>query len=114
MVVITITTRDTKKRIRLEVKGHAKQAECGQDIVCSAVSILTYTVAQLIKEMEACGRLSEPPTVKMESGNAVIEAVCLDVFALIDALKILHVIKTGYSLLQVRYPEYVKLIIDEA
>lgn len=113
MIVINLSSRDLDGCVRLEVKGHAGQAEHGKDIVCSAVSILTYTAAQLIKEMEAYGMCLGNPEVEMNSGNAVIKAE-FSKFTYVDALKMLHVITTGYSLLQARYPEYVKLIIDEA
>lgn len=43
--MITVTTmRDRQGDIyKIEVVGHAQQAEHGKDIVCSAVSILTIT-----------------------------------------------------------------------
>lgn len=101
-------------RVSLEVNGHSGYAEPGKDIICSAVSILTYTTAQLVCEMNAYGKLSEPPTVNLSDGDAVIEARCRDDNAFHEARKIIHFAKAGYSLLQNTYPEYIKFVINEA
>lgn len=111
MVTIKAIQRKDTQRIRLEVKGHAGQAERGQDIVCSAVSILIYTVAQIVRLMEAEGSCTEPPTVKLDSGDTTIDATSHD-FKTLE--RMLFFAKTGFSLLQATYPEYVKLIVDEA
>ncbi|MFA6074589.1 MAG: ribosomal-processing cysteine protease Prp [Negativicutes bacterium] len=34
-----------------KIVGHARYAESGQDIVCSAISILTYTIASAIQRL---------------------------------------------------------------
>ena len=111
MITIKTIQQKDRQRIRLEVKGHAGQAEYGHDIVCSAVSILVYTVAQNIRLMEAEGSCTEPPTVNMDSGDTVIDATCRDYS---DLEKLLFFAKTGFALLQRTYPDYVTLIVDEA
>lgn len=48
-----ITVKKTENRYILHVEGHAGYAEYGKDIVCAAVSILTYTwinELELLKE----------------------------------------------------------------
>lgn len=110
MVKIKYSTNMETFVIRLEVSGHAEYAEKGKDIVCSAVSILTYTLAHIIKEMEINERLSEPATIKMDSGDSVIHAVFNDIYSFGKAIHTLQVLVKGYRLLEVRYPEYVKVI----
>ena len=108
MIKVSYTQEGNKLSLRLE--GHADYAEEGKDIVCASASILAYTVAQLILEMDVYRMLSEPPVVIMDSGNAVIEAVCDDDEMLSEALKVMHFAKTGFSLLQASYPECLKFI----
>ena len=60
------------KNIILTVQGHSEQAEMGQDIVCSAASILAYTVAQMVTTMREEGKLKKNPHIRMDSGDAVI------------------------------------------
>ena len=95
--------------MRLEVSGHAGQAEMGKDIVCSAVSILTYTLAATIEGMEL-DKQADHVEVKLESGDAVIQAHCRDSKAFDSMTQALHVIGTGYRLIEQNYPEYVQVI----
>ena len=110
MVKITHFINVEDMTIRLEVNGHAGYAEVGKDIVCSAVSILTYTLAHIFTEMERNERLREPVTIKMDSGNTVIHALFNDIYSFGKACHSLNVIVEGYRLLAIRYPEYVKVI----
>lgn len=107
MVTIKASTDHEAMKVRLEVSGHAGQAEPGKDIVCSAVSILTYTLAHNIKDIVPTS------SIDMNHGDAIIEAECKDMRSLVKALNALRVITKGYKLLQRQYPEYVNFI-DEA
>ncbi len=51
-----ISVHYDRKNLDLTVQGHAGYAEPGKDIVCSAVSILTSTLAFLLarNEFESC------------------------------------------------------------
>ena len=60
--------------IVLKVEGHAGQAEKGQDIVCSAASILTYTIAQYLKYVHERGGLQKSPRINIKDGDALIVA----------------------------------------
>ena len=109
--MIRVSETVTDLSVRLEVKGHSGYAEVGKDIVCSGASILTYTVAQLLFEMDASGRLTKSPTVRLCEGDALIEAECKDTKALQEAMRIMHFAEAGYSLLQNTYPEHIKFIV---
>ena len=114
MVTVKATQNADKRHIRLEVSGHAGQAEYGQDIVCSAVSILVYTLAQTLSVMDSSGYFTVPPHIRLESGEAVIEALCRDDTTYIDSLHMMFFAKTGFSLLQANHPEYIEFIVNEA
>ena len=45
-----------RMRLRLTADGHAGFAEAGQDIVCAAVTILVYTLAAAVGNMDAAGQ----------------------------------------------------------
>ena len=58
------------KTLELEVKGHAGQNEKGKDIVCSAISILFYTLGQTL--LDSTEMLEEAPIVKNYDGEGYI------------------------------------------
>lgn len=110
MITIKLSRNFEKLSVRLEVSGHAGQAEKGHDIVCSAVSILTYTFATVIKELDFSERLAEPAIVEMTSGSAVIQAVCRFTNNFSKVIIAMDTVEKGYELIEDKYPEYVELI----
>jgi uncharacterized protein YsxB (DUF464 family) len=114
MVTIQLFYDAEKRGIKFTASGHAGQAESGKDIVCSAVSMLTYTLAQVMLCMDAEGWFKISPTVKLQDGEALIDAEC-DGDREYAELKIATLFaKAGFALLQTNYPDYVKFIINEA
>ena len=92
----------------LEMSGHAGHGKKGEDIVCSAASILAYTVAQTVAHMAAQGKLLEAPQIVLEPGNCCICAKPgKDTFY--EVFHSFFVVQVGYSLLATRYPDNVKL-----
>ena len=114
MITVNTTYNKAKRHIHFEVKGHAGQAERGHDIVCSAVSILVYTVAHIFMTMEIEGDFSEIPCIELQSGDTVIDAICKDDNAFGEAVRAIFYASTGCRLLQATYPQYVQLFINEA
>lgn len=99
--------RDTGALI-LRVKGHAGAGRTGQDIICSAASVLAYTLAQCVRFAEYENKLVKPPNIHMGKGNTSV--VCKPKEGYADEL--LHtffVIQVGFSLLAENYPAYVRL-----
>lgn len=96
------------KNMLFSVTGHAGQNVNGCDIVCSAASMLAATLGQIVLFMHDEGKLKRHPTVRLDSGEAVItcrpaksheaEAFHAYVYAM-----------TGFCLLEEAYPEYVKI-----
>ena len=89
--------------MRLEIEGHAGYAPPGQDIICAAVSALTYTLAQNL----ALTLHSEEYAATFEDGYARIEAHpslitedrCRDLFM---------TIANGYAMLAAQYDQYIQ------
>jgi len=90
----------TRKDYSLTVEGHAGYADKGMDIVCSAASILFYTL---------CVSLSRRKidfTKREEEGNAKIKADVCTAFTF-DADVTFDTICAGYIILAQNYPENV-------
>ena len=109
MITVSIRNNCKKRYLRLRVKGHAGQADIGQDIVCASASILTYTLAQIVKDMEAQDSFTMKPIIKLESGEATITCNCKTDIAYFEVLNALNVAQVGYSLLAHNYPQYVEI-----
>jgi uncharacterized protein YsxB (DUF464 family) len=108
MVRAEFFTNRESGSITMKLSGHAQQAEHGKDIVCSAASILAYTVAQTLQFQYEEGGLKKKPHLKLEPGDTVIVAKPRpERFE--EALHTFFVAQVGYSLLAKTYPQYVSL-----
>lgn len=100
--------KEEGKFISMSVVGHAGQAEVGRDIVCSAASILAYTVAQTLTQMNKQGWLKKKPHLTLKEGKSVITCVPKAEFYE-ECLMVFFVAEMGYTLLAKNYPQYVAL-----
>ena len=92
----------------LLLDGHAGQSDIGHDIVCSACSILAYTVAQVVRTAKLQGDLKNAPTIILDSGKAIISCEPND--EEIDAVMSAYLFaQVGFSLLAYNFPQYVEL-----
>lgn len=108
MVTITAKHNFDEKMLCLETKGHAGYDKPGRDIVCASVSILMYTLAQVVKDMHDSGAIGEC-AIMFSDGDACIKCRCRDQYAFNEALQNYSVIEVGCSLLAHNYPQYVSL-----
>ena len=58
----------------LRVKGHARFAAPGSDIVCAAASALVWSAIGSVEELSARGGLTGAPVLRAEKGTAYIYA----------------------------------------
>ena len=112
MIRVETEYRRDKREASLLVRGHAGQAEMGQDVVCAAASILAYTAAQVVKAMDSHKDLTEPPVIELEGGSATVICQAKDDYIYAELLHTFFVVQTGYALLARNYPRYVELIAD--
>lgn len=108
MVQVEFKKSPNGKSIILSLRGHAGQAKEGQDIVCSATSILAYTVAQTVAIMGDHGKLYKKPTIRLDKGDILV--VCKPrerSFA--EAMHTYAVAQVGFALLETTYPDHVRL-----
>jgi uncharacterized protein YsxB (DUF464 family) len=97
--MIKVTFTESGQKLSLRVEGHAGYAEAGQDIVCASASILAYTLASFVKDVENS-------TVDLTSGDTTIECEASDK-AVVNAYQYT---KRGYELLAHNYSQYVRLM----
>lgn len=60
--------------IRMTLRGHARAAPRGEDLVCASASMLAYTAAQAVLELREMGELSRRPRISLRPGAAEIIA----------------------------------------
>ena len=104
--MVSITARKERNEYWLDIIGHAGYNP-GNDIVCSAVSVLATTLAQKMRELDEIDLFSVMKCT-MESGN-------VHIYANVRAGRtwrfevVFDTIMTGFELLHNTYPGYVFL-----
>lgn len=106
MVKVKFTTEDGL--LKFKASGHANYGQYGSDIVCSAITILAYTLAESVNDAKKCEYLSHPPSIMISDGLIVID--CLPLSEQYDRmLTVFNTIKSGYKVLTANYPENITL-----
>ena len=94
-----------RKKHCLTMQGHACAAEKGQDIVCAAASILAYTLAASVVNMNKLGSL-ENCVVRMDEADTEIHCTP-DAETECVAKLIYDTVCAGFELLADTYPDNV-------
>ena len=108
MVKIHFWQEKDKGSIHMKVKGHANAAPIGEDLVCSAATMLVYTVAQAMTFMHEQGQLEEKPRISIREGKALVVAKPKEEFYA-EALHTFWVAQCGAHVLSSNYPDHVSL-----
>lgn len=108
MITARFSSNEELREITLKVNGHAGYAERGKDIVCSAASILAYTLAEIVLHYET--NLDSKPTIWLESGDTIVKAKSKDEDTYIKLSTALAHTRVGFALLEQSYPTCVSLI----
>lgn len=93
-------------RYVFECVGHTGYAARGSDILCSAVSVLCYTLEEYLDKMERCGRISH--LVRDFRDGAVFIEFSLDSDSDLSLLEAADAILDGFRTLSDSYPEYIR------
>lgn len=98
------------KKYELKFSGHADQGKKGKDIVCSAISILFYTLGDSL--MQYNDVMEESPIVKDDEGDGYIICKPMEEYKPnIDT--IYWTVLNGIQLVADTYPKAVKLIVKK-
>jgi uncharacterized protein YsxB (DUF464 family) len=94
--------------IHMTMKGHAKSAPHGEDLICASATMMAYTVAQAVQFMQEQGKLQKKPKISLKNGSATIIATPKEEdYA--EALHTFWVAQCGIHLLAHNYPQNVTL-----
>jgi uncharacterized protein YsxB (DUF464 family) len=93
----------------LSMEGHAGADEFGKDIICSACSVLCYTLAQVFILMDDRNELMEKPVTDIEDGKARIVARPKAEYKN-EAMQSFYTVIVGFTLLAHNFPQYVDLV----
>ena len=108
MITARFYQKPSNGSIHMTLKGHANAAPKGEDLVCSAATMLAYTVAQAVQFMDEQGKLQKRPKIHIVEGDAVIIATPTeDAYA--EALHTFWVAQCGVHVLAHNYPQHVTL-----
>ena len=94
-----------QQELCLLVTGHAGAGKRGQDLVCAAASILTYTAAATAQKLYEKGELPTAPYIRLAPGSAQLR-----VSSTRAGCDLFEMIGTGFDLLAAQYPKNVRLI----
>lgn len=101
----------SKKRHKVTVTGHARSGQEGHDLVCAAVSALTYTLAANAENLRSHGQVSKA-VIRLDPGDAVIKCRTTDKYKSVVSV-IFDAICAGYDLLAQSYPENISYKIEK-
>ena len=105
-----ITVKYDRKKYRLTAKGHAMSADKGNDLVCSAASILLYTLASNVQELATCSHDYRRPRIILAEGDAEISISPVHGKGSVATL-VFDSICRGFELLSKDYPKNVKFTV---
>ena len=108
MITARFYQKPSNGSIHMTLKGHAKAAPYGEDLICASATMLAYTVAQAVQFMYENGKLKKKPKISLTEGNATIIATPNEeTYA--EALHTFWVAQCGVHVLAHNYPQNVKL-----
>ena len=91
------------------IRGHAGSGEAGHDLVCAAASILAYTIAAYVKNMEAIGAASYSISV-LRAGEA--EIACTPIAERRGEIaNVLDSLCEGFAILAREFPKNAKFLL---
>lgn len=90
-----------------ECRGHTEYASYGNDILCSAVSVLCYTLASYLEKAQAEGNICSLNS-HFSPGEVLISFELCDTYPHNIALKVVDAILGGFLLLEESFPDHIK------
>ena len=100
--------REHNKLVSFDISGHAGYADSGYDIICSAVSAISYTIANGITEV-----LSIEAPYEIHDGFLNMD---IGVCSSVDIEKsqvLLETMLLGFQSMKVNYGDYINLTVEE-
>ncbi len=108
MITVRFYQKPSQGSIHMTMKGHAEAAPKGEDLVCSAATMLAYTVAQAVQFLHEQGYLKMKPKIQISEGSATVIATPTEE-GYASVLHTFWVAQCGIHVLQRNYPQNVTL-----
>ena len=108
--MIKATFKEKDGVFKMKIDGHSGFASKGNDIVCSAASILACTVGQIVDQAWINGSLQDKPKIRLREGKGYIACKPTEdgYLHVREAYKFAEV---GFILLAYNYPQNVDVIM---
>lgn len=103
----TVQFIEHQNTYKISITGHSGYGEKGSDIVCAAVSMLTFTLINAIFTEEEKGNVSAK-SIRYGQGNAKI-ALLIAKGKGAELRAVISAIKGGFELLANSYSQYVQI-----
>lgn len=101
-----ITKSISDRHFKIVINGHADSAEYGKDLVCCAISTLTFTLISYMENQADKGRIINFTTHIREKDGYI----CLECDLIHNSVEEgIEAITQGYDLLQENYKKYIKI-----
>ena len=104
--MIKATFKEENGVFKMKIDGHSGFATKGNDIICSAASILTYTVEQIVKQSWHNGKLCDKPKIRLREGKGYIACKPTE-DGYLHVREAYKFAETGFILLAYNYPQNV-------
>lgn len=98
-----------RKNHTLTVKGHAKSAENGHDLVCASASVLCYTLASALSDMKKSGDVKKC-VIDLTAGNSTLSCKPYSNVESVVHLVFMTICR-GFALLSRDYPDFINFEI---
>lgn len=108
MIVARFYQKQDNGSIHMVLKGHSGAAPVGEDLICSAATMLAYTAGQAVQFLYSADKLLRKPKISISEGEAVIIATPKEE-AYAETLMVFWVAQCGAHVLAKNYPEHVQL-----
>lgn len=90
---------------RVSIHGHAQAAPRGEDLVCSAASILVHTLSANVAQMEKAG-IATKAVADIQDGDATISCRAARGYES-TVSSIFQAVCVGFEILADKFPEYI-------
>ncbi len=103
--MVTVSYNTSLERYIISVEGHANYGPEGQDTVCAAISVLTFTLFRALAELDSRGAFSRFYH-SLSKGSAQFDFTVKPPFAL-QVKAAVEALFEGFFLLEENYPDCV-------
>lgn len=96
------------KLVSVKLSGHAKASDDGYDMVCSAVSAVSLTIANGITDI-----LNVKPKIGLKDGFLSLDLNLLSDEEIDNCQILLETMLLGLKNIEINYSDYIKVVLEE-